>query len=294
SQAGSEVAPERLRFDYTHGEKLTEEQILRIEDEVNQVVIRALPTEPVEMPLEQARKSGFIAMFGEKYGDVVRTLSVGDYSRELCGGTHVANSGNIGLFRIVSDAAISAGTRRIEAVTGMAALRLAQRDRSTIAQIAAQVKAQAGDVVARVAALLEENKQLRRALEKATAADLDKLSAEMRAAAAKVGAAHVAVFQPASPMTMKEVQDLLGRVRQALAPFAGAGLAVSGDEVLVGAAVSPELTARVAAGDLVKAATAVLGGGGGGRPEMAQGKGKDKSKTAQAAAAIESALRRAL
>jgi alanyl-tRNA synthetase len=294
SQAGSEVAPERLRFDYTHGERLTSEQIAALEDQVNAVVIRATPVQPQNMPLDAARKAGFVAMFGEKYGDVVRTLTVGEYSRELCGGTHVANSGNIGLFRIVSDGAISAGTRRIEAVTGMTALRLAQRDRAALEHLAGQLKVPPPEIGSRVSALLDEAKQLRKALEKATAADLDKLGAEMRALAFPIGDVRTAVLATRTTMTMKEIQDLLARVRQALAPFAGAVLAPQAGEILVGAAVSPEVTARVSAGELVKVATAVLGGGGGGRPEMAQGKGKDASKAEAAAAAVTAAIKRAL
>jgi alanyl-tRNA synthetase len=294
SQAGSEVSPDRLRFDYTHGEKLSDETIAKLEDEVNAIVIRALPAQPQHMPLDAAKKAGFVAMFGEKYGDTVRTLTVGDYSRELCGGTHVANSGNIGVFRIVSDAAISAGTRRIEAITGMAALRLARQERATLAQMAGQLKVPAAEVASKLGALLDESKQLKKALEKATAADLDKLAAEIRASAVNLGAAHAAVLTVTSPITMKEIQDLLARVRQALQPFAGAVIATAGDDVLIGAAVSQDLAAKVAAGDLVKAATALVGGGGGGRPDMAQGKGKDKSKAAAAAGAVMDAIRRAL
>jgi len=294
SQAGSEVAPERLRFDYTHGERPSEAQLEQIEGEVNAVVIQALPAQPRHMPLDAAKRAGFVAMFGEKYGDTVRTLAVGDYSRELCGGTHVGNSGNIGLFRIVSEGAISAGTRRIEAVTGMVALQQAQRDRGTIAQLAAQLKVPPTEVGARIAGLLEESKQLRKALEKATAADLDTLGAQMRAMARPIGDARTVVFSSSTPMTMKEVQDLLARAQQALAPFAGVVLVPAGGEVLVGAAVSAGLTARVTAPDLVRAATGVLGGGGGGRPEAAQGKGKDAAKIAAAADAAAALLRRNL
>ncbi len=294
SQAGSEVSPDRLRFDFTHGEKVSDEQIARLEDQVNEAILSALPVEPKHMPLAQARQAGFVAMFGEKYGDVVRTLTVGDVSRELCGGTHVANTGAIGQFRITSEAAVSAGTRRIEAVTGRQALLVARVERGTLARLSAQLKVPGTEVQERVTAILEEVKQLRKALEKATAADLDKLTAELRAAAVTSGERRYAVFTAPVTMTMKEVQDLLGRARQALAPFAGVVLAPGGEDVLVGAVVSPELTRTIAAGDLVKAATDVLGGGGGGRPEMAQGKGKDRSKVAAAAQRATEVLRQAL
>ena len=294
SQAGSEVSPDRLRFDFTHGEKLSEEQIAELEDQVNDAILRALDVRPEHMALTAARQAGFVAMFGEKYGDVVRTLSVGDVSRELCGGTHVANTGAIGQFRITVETAVSAGTRRIEAVTGRQAVLLARADRSTLARLSSQLKVPATEVPDRVGSILEEVKQLRKALEKATAADLDKLGAELSAAAEAVGTARFVVFATAATMTMKEVQDLLGRARASLAPLAGVVLAPGGDDVLVGAVVSPELTKLISAGDLVKAATEILGGGGGGRPEMAQGKGKDRGKVGAATLRLTALLREAL
>ncbi|MAE77959.1 MAG: alanine--tRNA ligase, partial [Planctomycetes bacterium] len=161
-QAGSLVAPDRLRFDFTHGEKLTAEQIAAVEDEVTREILAATPVQPVDMSLDEARAAGFVAMFGEKYGDVVRTLSVGDYSRELCGGTHVANTGNIGLFRILTDASIAAGVRRIEAATGLNALALVRAETARLDGVAQALRTQPADVVQRVEALQADVRQLRK------------------------------------------------------------------------------------------------------------------------------------
>jgi alanyl-tRNA synthetase len=286
SQAGSEVGPERLRFDYTHGERLTEAQVRAIEDEVNGVVLDAVPVEPRVRPLIEARAAGFVAMFGEKYGDEVRTLSVGEYSKELCGGTHVRNSGNIGAFRIVSDQAVSAGTRRIEAITGLGCLEAARREHAAIADLAHRLKVPAAEVVGKIDAVLDELKRVRKELEKATAADLDAVLAELARAA--VGSGPRTLVQEVPALEMKEFQDLLTRTRQKLEPVAAVLFAKLPDGVLVGATVSTGLTRAVRAGDLVRVLTGILGGGGGGRPEQAQGKGRDLAKLP---AAIEEARR---
>jgi len=278
SQAGSEVGPERLRFDYTHGERLTDDQIASIEDEVNAVVMEAIDVVPAVRTLKEARDAGFVAMFGEKYGDEVRTLSVGDFSRELCGGTHVRNSGNIGSFRIVHDVAVSAGTRRIEAVTGAGSAEAARRDRLAMASLAHRLKVPLAEVATKVEGLVEDLKKTRKELEKATAADLGAVLASMES----VDRSGPGLVFQAPGLDMKELQELLTRVRQKFDPVAAVVFSPAGDGVLVGAAVSKELTGKVQAGGLVRALASVLGGGGGGKPEQAQGKGKDVSKLPEA------------
>ena len=172
SQAGSEVSPERLRFDYTQPEKPTAEQLQRVEDEINAQILRANDALAVVRKLDDARAAGFMALFGEKYGETVRTLQVGEFSKELCGGTHVKNTGNIGSFRIVSDAAVAAGTRRIEAVTGTGALEMARQERLQVAALSAALKVPAAKVVERVGKLGDELKKLRKDLEKALAQEI--------------------------------------------------------------------------------------------------------------------------
>jgi alanyl-tRNA synthetase len=289
SQAGSEVAPDRLRFDYTHGSKLSEEQISAIEIEVTEQIMAATPVEARVRSIEEARSQGFVALFGEKYGDQVRGLSVGSYSKELCGGTHVANTGNIGAFRITSDSAISAGTRRLEAVTGHRAMALSQDQHRSLQQMAATLKVPVGQVVTRVQDLAEETRQLRKQLQKAQARDLDEVLKDLRESAVSTADGHIVLFE-CQGLTQKEVQEVLARARVQLDPFVGLILARDGEEVRVGAAVSPDLTSRIHAGELVKTVSRAMGGGGGGRPEMAQGKGQDPSKLPQALAAARSML----
>ena len=281
SQAGSEVSPDRLRFDFTHHERVGDDLLRAIEQEVSEVIMRATEVVAAIRPLEAARAAGFVAMFGEKYGDEVRTLSIDDYSRELCGGTHVANSGNIGSFRIVSESAISAGTRRIEAVTGPRAAEQARAERGQLAEVAAALKVPVDEILPRVKVLVDEAKKLRKDLAKATAADVGKLLDELEAASVDHGAWRSVVFE-AKGVPMKDLQDLLLRAKQRFESFAGVVLAPAEGEVLVAAAVSADLTGKLHAGTLVKEVAGLLGGGGGGRPELAQGKGRDPAKLAAA------------
>ena len=285
SQAGSEVAPERLRFDYTHGDKLTAPQLAAIESLVNEVVMQATDVKSVVRALDEARADGFVAMFGEKYGDEVRTLAVAEFSKELCGGTHVRNSGNIGLFRITSDGAISAGTRRIEAVTGQAALELAHSERAELAEIAGMLKVRPGEVGERVAQLAAETKKLRKDLDKATAVDVGAVLVELEKTAVMLDGVHCAIYTR-DGLKAKELQDLLALARKTLAPFAGVVFAPTGKEVLVAAAVSADVAKRLQAGPLVQAAAKAMGGGGGGKPEMAQGKGMSASELPRAEEAV--------
>ena len=289
SQAGSEVSPERLRFDFTHGEKPSADQLERIEDEVNAVIQAAIPVEPRVRPLAEAKAAGFLAMFGEKYADEVRTIQVGEFSRELCGGTHVANSGNIGLFRIVSEQAVSAGTRRIEAVTAMEAVHAARREQQALGGLAQLLKAPATEVGDKVRGLLDETRRLKKELEKATAVDLGALLDRFEQQVEDRGDTKVGVLVT-DALQMKELQELLTRARQKFEPFAGIVLARAADGVLVGAAVSKSRIDRLKAGDVVKELTGLLGGGGGGRPDMAQGKGRDVGAVDRAAARAQELL----
>jgi len=289
SQAGSEVSPDRLRFDYTQPQKPTPEQLQQVEDEVNAQVLMANPVQAVVRKLDEARAQGFVALFGEKYGEQVRTLQVGEFSKELCGGTHVQNSGNIGSFRITSETAVAAGTRRLEAITGTAALELAQKERLQLGALAAALKVPAGKLIDRVQELTDELKKVRAELEKAQAPDFDAELAKLRAAMTMKDGVHSVVFDRPG-IQPKDLQELVHQARQACDPLVAVGFSTVAGEVHVIAAVSPSLVARIKAGDLVKAAASLLGGGGGGRPEMAQGKGKDATKIQDAVRAAVAAL----
>ena len=296
SQAGSEVSPERLRFDYTQPEKPSADALAAAEEMVNEQVLLATDVAACVQSLEDARSNGFVALFGEKYGDEVRTLQVGEFSKELCGGTHVRNTGNIGLFRIVSEQAVAAGTRRIEAVTGRVAAKMARAEREHLAAVSGQLKVPGSEVPGRVQELTQELKKTRKALEKALAPDLDQ---ELGKLAGEVvehevdGATVRSVVYVRDGMQTKDAQELLARAQQQHAPLAGVVLSKGADSVAVVVAVGKELTERLQAGALVKELTGLMGGGGGGRPDGAQGKGKDVSKLGEASEAARSALQAA-
>ncbi|MFY9342500.1 MAG: alanine--tRNA ligase, partial [Planctomycetota bacterium] len=288
SQAGSEVAPERLRFDYTQPEKPTVEQLQRVEDLVNAQVLQANEARAVVRKLDEARAAGFVALFGEKYGEQVRTLQVGEFSKELCGGTHVRNTGNIGAFRIVAETAVAAGTRRLEAVTGLVALELARQERGQLAQVANALKVPATRVAERVLELTDELKKVRKDLEKALAPDLDLELAKLRASATDKDGVRTVVYERPG-LLGKDAQELLKRAQKALDPMVGIVFSAVDGEVQITVAVSPTLTSRMKAGEVVKQLATLLGGGGGGRPESAQGKGRDGARLGEAKAAAEAA-----
>ncbi|MCA8977241.1 MAG: alanine--tRNA ligase [Planctomycetes bacterium] len=289
SQAGSEVAPERLRFDYTQPEKPTQAQLDLVEDIVNAEVLRATVVEAAVQPLDAARAQGFVALFGEKYGAEVRTLRVGDFSKELCGGTHVGNTGNIGGFRIVTETAVAAGTRRLEAVTGLQALALAREERRQLGDLSLALKVPPARVGERVREIGEELKRTRKELEKALAPDFEVELDKLRASARERDGVRTAIYNRPG-LQAKDLQELMRRAQQALDPFAGVGFSAAGDVVHVVAVVSKASTDKVQAGALVKQVVAVLGGGGGGRPEQAQGKGQDATKIEAAIAVAEATL----
>ena len=278
SQSGSLVAPERLRFDYTQNEKLTTEQLAEIETIVNREIMTATTVLPVSMGLDEARAHGFVALFGEKYGNVVRTLSVGSYSKELCGGTHVDNSGNISQFRILSDSSIAAGVRRIEAVTGYNALFLGQQDAASLAELCRQLKTPKQELVQRIQGLQSEIRNLRKALDQnkktATGETLDGLLDGIRE---RCGATLLVAEIPGAEAA--ELLDLSDRLRKKFPSFAGVLFGVGGKGVPIVAAASKDLVKKgLSAGKVLKELATTLGGGGGGRPDVAQGKGKRPEK----------------
>ena len=290
SQAGSEVAADRLRFDYTQPEKPAADKLRQVEDLVNQQILLATDVASRVQNLDEARRNGFVALFGEKYGNEVRTLQVGDFSKELCGGTHVANTGNIGVFRLVSESAVAAGTRRIEAVTGRVAMQMAQADRDHLAGVAGQLKVRGEEVAGRVRELSDELKKTKKQLEKALAPDLDAEMAKVAELVSEHEGVRTLVYERPGLQT-KDAQELLHRAQQKFSPFAGVVLSPTADAVLVVVAISKDLTAKLKAGALVKQLAGLLGGGGGGRPDAAQGRGKDAAKVGEAKAAALQAMR---
>jgi alanyl-tRNA synthetase len=296
SQAGSEVAPERLRFDYTQPEKPAADALKQVEELVNEQILLATDVDARVQTLDAARSSGFVALFGEKYGAEVRTLQVGEFSKELCGGTHVRNTGNIGLFRIVSEQAVAAGTRRIEAVTGRVAMQMARQERESLAAVASQLKVPGHEVPGRVQELAQDLKRLKKELERALAPDLDVELAKLEPQLVRheVGGVAVQTLVLERPgLQTKDAQELLARAQQKHGPLAAVLLSAAADSVAVVVAVHKDLTQKIQAGALVKQLAGLLGGGGGGRPDGAQGKGKDLAKLPDAVAAAHTALQAA-
>ncbi|HHH46768.1 MAG TPA: alanine--tRNA ligase [Thiotrichales bacterium] len=285
-QKGSLVGPDRLRFDFSHFEPLTEAQLREVEHLVNEQIRRDLEVEARIMPLEEARRTGAMALFGEKYGDEVRVLQMGDFSIELCGGTHVRRVGEIGLFKIVSESGIAAGVRRIEAVTGEKALEYAEDIESRLHHIAALLKAPPEQADEKVAQLLERQRTLEKELERLRA----KLAASQGSAltdrTVEVEGIPVLATRLEDGTPVKVLRETLDQLRNRL----GSGVVVLGTvnegKVNLVAGVTKDLTDRIHAGNLIRAVAERVGGKGGGRPDMAQAGGNRPEQLEAALAAV--------
>jgi alanyl-tRNA synthetase len=280
-QAGSLVAPDRLRFDFLHLQPLSKEQLRAIEDEVNAKILDAIPVRVRFLPYEEALRRGAVALFGEKYGDVVRMVSVGEYSRELCGGTHVRNTGEIGSFWITQETGVASGVRRIEAVCGWAALRHLRSMGDLVEGLAAKLRASPEEVPARVDRLQARVRELERALEslrhQAAAEEVERLVQS----AQEVDGVRVVVarFDGLPQDALRAVGDRLrDRIQSGVVVVGGAH---NGRVALV-AMVTKDLLDRVQAPDVVRAVAELVGGTGGGRPELAQAGGRDPARLDEA------------
>jgi alanyl-tRNA synthetase len=298
-QAGSYVGPDKLRFDFSHGQALSAEELKDVEDRVNEWILANDPVRPITTTLDEARSLGAMALFGEKYGDVVRMVEIGqgEYSRELCGGTHVRSTAEIGLFHVLSETSSAANVRRIEAVTGPEAVTLMRGRDRLLADVASTLRVRPEDAPAAVLKREEERRRLEKAVKEGSVAagtgggvDVAALAGE----AVDVGGTPVltAAVEVADPKALLDLADhLRGKLPDAAIVL---GTAVDGRVHLV-ASVAPELVKRgLKAGELVKLAAAIVGGGGGGRDTMAQAGGREPAKLAEAIerarAAIESTL----
>jgi alanyl-tRNA synthetase len=284
-QSGSLVNPDRLRFDFTHFSPLTREELARVEKIVNEDIRANVQVSTAVLDREEAIRGGATALFGEKYEASVRVVSVGKISKELCGGTHVGATGEIGLFKILSESGIAAGIRRIEAVTGPGAMERFQQVEDQLAMLAAKLKTSPEELPGRLEKILARQKELDREVSRLTA-DLSVNDLEsMLAKAQEIGGVKVIVAQIAidSPKTMREIGD---RIRDAL----GSGIAVLGGNFEGKASllvmVSKDLINRFQAGRIVKEVATLVGGSGGGRPDMAQAGGPMMDKLPAALAAV--------
>ncbi len=283
TQKGSLVDPDKLRFDFSHFEAVTPEELREIERQVNEQIRNNTPVATELTDMEQAQAKGAMALFGEKYGDTVRVLSMGldDYSVELCGGTHVSRTGDIGLLKITSESGISSGVRRIEAVTGEGALQWMDQTEQSLRELARLVKGSRESVVEKVQSTLERTRQLEKELEQlksklASSAGTDLAGSAVEVNGLKVVAAELAGADKRALMdTVDQLKNKLGEGVVVLA-------SVEDGKIILVAGVTKSATDRVKAGDLMKHLTNLVDGKGGGRPDMAQGGGNDPSRLAAA------------
>jgi alanyl-tRNA synthetase len=297
TQKGSLVAPDHFRFDFSHPKAMTREEIEAVEAEVNAHIRSNEPVTTRLMTPDEAISAGAMALFGEKYGDEVRVLSMGrstdtDYSVELCGGTHVRALGDIQLLKIISEGAVSSGVRRIEALTGEAARQWLNERDARLREAAAALKSSPDEVPARVAALVEERRKLERELADAKKAlAMGGGSAKSAETTPEQVGGHAFLGHVVDGLDPKELRAAVDTMKQRVASGIVALVAVNEGRASVAVGVTDDLAGQVSAVELVKAAVSALGGqGGGGRPDMAQGGGPDGSKAAEAIAAIKDAL----
>lgn len=285
-QKGSLVNAERLRFDFSHFEPINNQQILEIEKLVNLNIMKNTIVSTEEMGIEDAKNKGAMALFGEKYGDLVRVVDMGEFSIELCGGTHVNYTGEIGPCRIQAETGIASGVRRIEAMTGLGAWDTIYQTDNTLNTIAGLVKSDVKQVESKLTQIIEEQKKTDKQLKSLQAKMASSQGDKIANSAIKVGDANVlaAKIDGADVNTLRETLD---KLKNKLDPAVIVLAAVDGDKVSLVAGVSKSLTTTFKAGELVNHVAQQVGGKGGGRPDMAQAGGKDPSKLAEALASVQ-------
>jgi alanyl-tRNA synthetase len=283
-QKGSLVNPERTRFDFAHTGPLSGEEIRQVEAIVNAEVLANAASEAVVLPLEEAQKSGAMMLFGEKYGDRVRVLTIGS-SKELCGGTHVGRTGDIGLFKIVAESGVAAGIRRVEAVTGANALSYLQSLERTVDEVAGTLKATPDEVPARLAAVLEHARALEKELEKLKGKLASAQGDELVAQAVDVKGLKVLAAR-LDGADAKTLRDTMDKLKDKLKTAAIVLAAVDGDKVQIAAGVTADSVGRVKAGELVNHVAQQVGGKGGGKPDLAMAGGTQPANLAAALASV--------
>ena len=291
-QAGSLVTPERLRFDFNHSGAIADEQLALIETSVNQHIREDAGVSIQEVSYDEAIRHGALAFFGDKYGDRVRVVQIGDFSTELCGGTHVRASGEIGIFKLQSEGGVAAGVRRVEAFTGQGALDLIHNYEQRLKEIGNLVRGSADDAVDKVKKLLERQKELEREIEKLRGQFEKDQIPELLAKQSSVNGTKFLISQ-VDGVDAKQLRDIADQLKEKI----GSGVVVlaSAGEANVNlvASVSKELTQRYHAGNIIKELAGIVGGGGGGRPEFAQAGGKEPAKIAAALKRAEELIREA-
>ncbi len=284
-QAGSKVEPDRLRFDFANPEALGAERIAAIESTVNEKVLQGDAVSWTVMPIAEAKTLGAMALFGEKYPENVRVVTMGGFSRELCGGTHLDNVGQVGLFKVVGEESVSAGTRRITALTGQAALDYVRQEEQVLAEVSAALRVPPSQAAARVSALLDEVKTLKKQAAQRKAEPSSRQSPDdLLATARTIGDVRViaSAIEGASPDDLRQMIDVLRRKVEGKGLAALLASAIEG-KVSLAAGITPDAVALgLHAGNWLKEVAPIVGGGGGGRPDMAQAGGKDPEKLGEA------------
>jgi alanyl-tRNA synthetase len=273
-QKGSLVAPDRLRFDFSHFQPVTAEQLAEVERRVNAQIRANHAAEVHHMAMQEALEFGAIALFGEKYGERVRVLRLGEASTELCGGTHVRRTGDIGLFKIVSEGGVSAGVRRIEAVTGQAALEFVAAAERRLTEAAGLLGGNASDLVERLRTLLERQRRLERELEQLKAKAAQGATGELAAQAQDVAGIKV-VTARLEGLDAKALREVMDRLKQQLVDAVIVLAGVDAGKAVLVAGVAGQALGRIKAGDVLADVARQANGKGGGRPDMAQGGGED-------------------
>ena len=289
-QAGSSNNDKHLRFDFTHFSAMTADEIRQVETIVNEEINAGLPVLTKVMDIEEAKKTGAMALFGEKYGDKVRVVSMGDFSKELCGGTHVANTANIALFKIISETGVAAGVRRIEALTGQGVLEYYSHMEETLNAAAAAAKCEPSQLVKRIEGLHEEIKELGRENDKLKNQMAKDAMGDVMDKVAEVSGVSLLTLEVAN-MDMNGLRNLGDQLKSKL----GEGVVVlasaaEGKVNLIATATDGAMAKGAHAGNLIKAIASLVGGGGGGRPNMAQAGGKNPEGIAKALEAAKAAL----
>ena len=287
-QAGSLVEPDRLRFDFTHFSAMTAEELAQVSAMVNEAVLEGYDIQTKVMPIEEAKKRGAIALFGEKYGDTVRVVDMGEgYSVEFCGGTHLDNTAKVGVFHIDSEFSVASGVRRIEATTGKVSLEVMNRNQELLFQAAAALKAKPGELREKAEQIMGEIKQLRQTVEKFKAREAVSEAERFLFAAHEVGGLKVltATVPDADADRLRKMGDFL---RDKDASVVAVLAAVNEGKITFLAVCGKEAVAKgVKAGDIIKAVAPICGGKGGGKPDSAMGGGKDLLKLDNALATVD-------
>ena len=286
-QAGSLVEPDRLRFDFTHFEGITPQQLNEVEDLVNDAILDGLTITTEELPLDEAKARGAVATFGEKYGQTVRVVTMGDFSMELCGGTHLDNTAKVGMFRIKSESSVASGVRRIEATTGRVSIDETRHGRNTLLKAAQFFKTAPGSILERMEQQANEMKELRQTLEKfKTEASLGE-ARQVMASAKTVGGLHI-IIGTRQNMDANALRAMGDFMRDKDPSVVAVLASINGEKVSFLAVCGKEAVAKgIKAGDLVKSVSAVCGGKGGGKPDSAMGGGTDLLKVDDALATVD-------